>query len=1739
MSQLGRISGQLLKEDLTRNGHDLAFETDLLYLSVVDPTQPLKVVGVGINTNTPTTELDVNGTTRTTDIEVTSTINIGVDDPLAPTTGITISTNNITSNTGILNLTNVAGDQVVYQSKLVVDNIDISDNVISTNTTDTNLEIRPNGLGTVEVFADTNIYGTLTVSGNIQTDGNIIVGNGVGPDLLTLDAQVASDIIPDSNGTRTLGSATNKWRDIWVNNIYADAIDTGDLIVDNINLALRPGNIFFVGVNGSDSNSGTHQNDPFATLTFALSQTASGDTVYVYPGTYEETFPLVVPVGVTIKGTSLRSVTITPTASTMYNDAFHVTGETTVEDFTLTGFYHNPSTGPSASTGHGFRFVPGATIVSRSPYIRNVTIITSGTPSVLAISGQETQTNDGLLRIKSIIDDLVINGAITKTPSNTQSQVINPTVVSDASTGTILQGLIDDVIYIINNGTLKANLPTITANGAPATSGVLYDAATILENNRAFLKEEITAYVTTLHPTPGFVYDIAKCQRDMGYILDAMIYDIKRGGNEHTVYAGIAHWIQPTNDPRGYTRGDAGHGAFIDGSVVSSTSNEAAMLFHSVTFLTPNADTLIATNGARIEWLNSFTYFAAKSMYLYSSPEGFAGDGKTRVKISDTTGTWAVGNTLSYYDTDGTTVLASGVIESIDGDFYNIDSLVTGFETLADRDGKVVTVHGDAQLATAQKKFGTASLLLDGTGDYLTVASQPDFGFSTGNFAAEFWIYRNNSAAVEGFLDFRTTANQAAPFLYANGTSLYLYVSGANVITAAGALPLASTWYHVAFARSGTDTKLFVNGTQVGSTWTDTTDYVNSPLTIGNNYTHDAGLNGYIDDLRISKGVARYTTSFSAPTIAFTGDASTVLLLHFNGTDGSTAISDDGVTLQDLRTSAGGTASVIDVADYSDFGAEVRSIGSASVYGEYGVYGDGLGVIAYLIGQNLAYIGNLGSTTNDPNTVIQANEIVELNDAKIYYQSVDHKGDFRVGDLFYVNQQTGEVSFSNSNVNIGTSLTFDDGLGNVTYLDATKIETGDFRISDNTIETLSLDFNISAASNLINLQSNVTITGNLGVTGDVTVGGNVIIGNESTDTVQFIAGVNSDILPASDSLYDLGTPTERWSTLYSTNLVNANLQLGGNIVQATAIDTDLILQANGTGRIYIPSNDVDITNDLTVGGITDVQALNVTGTLTHVGDVTQTGNVTQTGDIDLTGTFTTSGYGQFADIRIDANNLSTTLSNNDLILDAAGTGKIYIPDSDVEITQDLTVTGFIDVGSLTVDTTISSLTLTAGDIKLETNIITTLTGNNNLELRAAGTGKIYVPLNDVQIDTNLTVGGTTYLTDTEITGTLTHTGAVTHTGDLNQTGNTEITGTLTVGSTAQFTDVKIDANVITTTIGNNNLQLEAAGTGKITVPLDDVEISQTLSVLGTTSTTTINNTGTVTSDTFDTGDITITDNVIQTTVSNSNLQLQAAGTGFVEVEQFEIQDNTIRISALATDLILQPNGTGIVNINSTQSIKLPVGNTAARPTGSAGMVRFNSQLTRYEGFDGTAWVRLDGVEDADGNTKITAELTPGANDNTIRFYVDGAQVADLTSTRLNADSVTVGQINLNSNTISTTTTNTNLNLSPNGTGTVRIGNFAISSNTFNNTVNNAITVISQTGDGYVKINSTGGFVIPVGTTLQRPGIFDVGMMRFNTTDARVEIWNGTAWVGVAQGATSGINAAEATDISILSTLIFG
>ncbi|MGY8866406.1 MAG: hypothetical protein ACKVJK_12370, partial [Methylophagaceae bacterium] len=152
---VGRISGPLLKSNLIRNGIDLAFETDLLYLDVNNQR-------IGVKKNSPQYELDINGTARTTDLIVNTVADIA---------NVNISGNTISTTLPYLNLGTL--DNVVYQNKARIDSIDIEGNVISTNSSNANLEFRPNGAGTVDVHSNMNVTGNIHATGNITADGDI------------------------------------------------------------------------------------------------------------------------------------------------------------------------------------------------------------------------------------------------------------------------------------------------------------------------------------------------------------------------------------------------------------------------------------------------------------------------------------------------------------------------------------------------------------------------------------------------------------------------------------------------------------------------------------------------------------------------------------------------------------------------------------------------------------------------------------------------------------------------------------------------------------------------------------------------------------------------------------------------------------------------------------------------------------------------------------------------------------------------------------------------------------------------------------------------------------------------------------------------------------------------------------------------------------------------------------------------------------------------------------------------------------------------------------------------------------------------------------------------------------------------------------------------------------------------------------------------------------------------------
>jgi len=182
----------------------------------------------------------------------------------------------------------------------------------------------------------------------------------------------------------------------------------------------------------------------------------------------------------------------------------------------------------------------------------------------------------------------------------------------------------------------------------------------------------------------------------------------------------------------------------------------------------------------------------------------------------------------------------------------------------------VVTTVADAQASTTiTAKWPPTSMKFDGTLDCLTVPTSNGFGLGTGDWTIEFWVYLNVSATQNLVSMATTTGVGVVPHVYYAGSSgIRYYVSGADRITG-GALT-TGVWNYIAIVKSSNVTKMYINGTQTGSNYNDTNNYgTSNPFFVGDYSVPLSGvstLNGYVQDVRITKGVARTITT---PTAAF------------------------------------------------------------------------------------------------------------------------------------------------------------------------------------------------------------------------------------------------------------------------------------------------------------------------------------------------------------------------------------------------------------------------------------------------------------------------------------------------------------------------------------------------------------------------------------------------------------------------------------------------------------------------------------------------------------------------------------------------------------------------------------------------------------------------------------------------------------------------------------------------------
>jgi hypothetical protein len=188
---------------------------------------------------------------------------------------------------------------------------------------------------------------------------------------------------------------------------------------------------------------------------------------------------------------------------------------------------------------------------------------------------------------------------------------------------------------------------------------------------------------------------------------------------------------------------------------------------------------------------------------------------------------------------------------------------------------------GNAQISTAQSKFGGGSMLFDGNGDGLFVPPSQNPNFGSGNFTIELWIYYNSLTGAQTIISNGYTTPVTNGWLVQTGTgdgkfNFYKQTSPTTVVLVVadgGSAMSAGVWYHMAIVRNGTTTTIYRNGTSVGSA-TDTTTYTATAANFyvggGTSTGFNGGyFNGYIDDLRITRGVARYTANFTPPTTPF------------------------------------------------------------------------------------------------------------------------------------------------------------------------------------------------------------------------------------------------------------------------------------------------------------------------------------------------------------------------------------------------------------------------------------------------------------------------------------------------------------------------------------------------------------------------------------------------------------------------------------------------------------------------------------------------------------------------------------------------------------------------------------------------------------------------------------------------------------------------------------------------------
>ena len=1092
--------------------------------------------------------------------------------------------------------------------------------------------------------------GTLTVTGNVHATGDITYGGTsitIGDDstdTASFLAEFKNDLIPDDSDRFHIGKDDDstgpaKGFKIAVENLVSDSVKASGLVYQGIELTKDVGIYFVSNNNGADTNDGNNPGGPFATLTKALSVATDGDLIYIYPGQYQETFPMTVPKGVTIQGDSIRGVEIYPTSATQSNDAFLVNSDVTIENITLKDYYYNSG----ANTGYGFRFVNNFSTTifeqepGRSPYIRNVTVLTKGTTT-------------------------------------------------------------------------------------------------------------------------------------------------------------------SASDPRGFAAGDAGKGALVDGQVVASNSRSASMLFHSCTFITPGVDGLTITNGVRVEWLNSFTYFANRGIYM---SQGSAG---------------------------------------------------------------------------------------------------------------------------------RTT-------------------------------PEATTVY----------------------------------------------------------------------------------------------------------------------------GGELRTIASANVYGNKGIEADGANCLAYMINQNFAYIGSGKNVTNDNTTTIQANEVIELNNAKVYFTGQDQKGNFRVGDKFLVDLENERTSFDIESIFATNSQVQIRNNNDTVTLNQGVVALDNIVVQGNVIEATKSAINFNSVGNIV-FQSNVTapsvdMTGNLSIGGALTT-----IGDAPTDTVDFNTNISQNFEPGSTEGLVLGTAANRWKELHTKTANINSISISSQTISTNETNADLYITAKGTGKVRVEN--LEFEDNKIIGKFSPEGEFIVTDYELSTPDIfngnqgfkTQLPRYTTVFGIPVLGTANVSDLA----IKHAANMLASYLDNN---FDGVADNTALLA------TFSSGLYGIVVYADASEETTLAS---TFGSFAVNRTFGVYQNEMNSYLGDGVGSQR---DLASEKILKNMIIP--------RISGL--HTALSTTRPSTLTTAMDSARGGYQEGGQAGYNYPAFAWYTDPTGLNYNDLCYEYLYL--LTTAMSGALVWRAPSI-------------TSLFDHYSSLLLASNDAAGYSIVNTASFYLPITNTP--SIDYWTSVTNVL--GGTSRDVILKPAGN--VTVSATSNITLPKGTTAQRPAVQGG-IRYNNTFDTLEGLEVAGSVSLDGIYDTDRDTYLDL------SNNQFNFVTAGQTNHTLNGTLIESNGFSSEhKFSIDGNIVSSDESNGTSILRSNGTGYTEIENLKFRDSELWNWSSNNFTfgLTNTTGNAFLKIDNTSGMVVPQGTTAQRPVSPEVGHTRYNLTLEFLETWNGTNWINAA-GEVESIEASDVEQLAYVFNLI--